>query len=77
MVASCHLVISAINWSGYLCLESTSCVPRLWQLSWRPVALAVADLLGGLQVVGSGAFGATDVLGSLQSVESPKGKTHS
>lgn len=41
------------------------------------MALAVADLLGGLQVVGSGAFGATDVLGSLQSVESPKGKTHS
>jgi hypothetical protein len=35
------------------CLEPASCVLGLLLLSWRPVVMAVADILGDLQAMGS------------------------
>ena len=34
-LASCHLVISGVSLSGYLCLEPDSCVPGLLQIFWQ------------------------------------------
>lgn len=53
ILASCHLVISVVNWPGCLCLESASCAPGLLLVDGRSVSLAVADLLGDLHTVGS------------------------
>lgn len=35
VLSSHHLVISAVNWPGCICLETISCVPGLLQDSWE------------------------------------------
>ena len=53
VLASRHLVISAVNWPGHECLELTSCVSACFRSPGRPVALATADFLLGLQTMWS------------------------
>ena len=38
-LASCHLVISGVNWPECLCLQPASCVPWLLEVSWEAFRL--------------------------------------